>query len=97
MQNKRVALAARILQSNRNEIYYGGKKGENVMTEETMLMLVPVAALAIFAVALLFAVGFSKGGKVLGKHNKTLQNMMEEEECSAEKGDSTSPESQEDK
>lgn len=49
------------------------------MTEETMLMLVPVAALAIFAVALLFAVGFSKGGKVLGKHNKTLQKMMEEE------------------
>lgn len=67
------------------------------MTEETMLMLVPVAALAIFAVALLFAVGFSKGGKVLGKHNKTLQNMLEEEERSAEKGDSTSPESQEDK
>lgn len=67
------------------------------MTEETMLMLVPVAALAIFAVALLFAVGFSKGGKVLGKHNKTLQNMLEEEERSAENGDSTSPESQEDK
>ena len=67
------------------------------MTEETMLMLVPVAALAIFAVALLFAVGFSKVGKVLGKHNKTLQNMLEEEERSAEKGDSTSPESQEDK
>lgn len=75
----------------------GDKKGENAMTEETMLMLVPVAALAIFAVALLFAVGFSKGDKVLGKHNKTLQNMLEEEECSAEKGDSTSPESQEDK
>ena len=54
------------------------------MTEETMLMLIPVAALAIFAVALLFAVGFSKGGKVRGKHNKTLQKMMEEEECSAE-------------
>ena len=53
------------------------------MTEETMLMLVPAVALAIFAVALLFAVGFSKGGKVLGKHNKTLQKMMEEEECSA--------------
>ena len=52
------------------------------MTEETMLMLVPAAALAIFAVALLFAVGFSKGGKVLGKHNKTLQNMLDEEECS---------------
>ena len=49
------------------------------MTEETMLMLVPAAALAIFAVALLFAVGFSKGSKVLGKHNKTLQKMMEEE------------------
>ena len=46
------------------------------MTEETMLMLVPAAALAIFAVALLFAVGFSKGGKVLGKHNKTLQNYI---------------------
>lgn len=42
------------------------------MTEETMLMLVPVAALAIFVVALLFTVGFSKSGKVLGKHNKTL-------------------------
>ena len=54
----------------------GDKKGENAMTEETMLMLVPAAALAIFAVALLFAVGFSKGGKVLGKHNKTLQNML---------------------
>ena len=74
------------------------------MTEETMLMLVPAAALAIFAVALLFAVGFSKGGKVLGKHNKTLgkhnktlQKMMEEEECSAEKEDSTSPVTQEDK
>ena len=77
----------------------GDKKGENVMTEETMLMLmlVPAAALAIFAVALLFAVGFSKGSKVPGKHNKTLQKMMEEEECSAEKEDSTSPESQEDK
>ncbi len=75
----------------------GDKKGENVMTEETMLMLVPVAALAIFAVALLFAVGFSKGGKVLGKHNKTLQKMMEEEERSAEKGDSTSPVTQEGK
>ena len=69
----------------------GDKKGENVMTEETMLMLVPVAALAIFAV------GFSKGGKVLGKHNKTLQKMMKEEECSAEKEDSTSPVTQEDK
>ena len=44
----------------------GDKKGENAMTEETMLMLVPAAALAIFSVALLFAVGFSKGGKVLG-------------------------------
>ena len=75
----------------------GDKKGENVMTEETMLMLIPAAALAIFAVALLFAVGFSKGSKVLGKHNKTLQNMLEEEECSAEKENSTSPESQEDK
>ena len=72
----------------------GDKKGENAMTEETMLMLIPAAALAV---ALLFAVGFSKGGKVLGKHNKTLQKMMEEEECSAEKEDSTSPESQEDK
>ena len=66
------------------------------MTEETMLMLVP-AALAIFAAALLFAVGFSKGSKVLGKHNKTLQNMLEEEECSAEKEDSTSPVTQEGK
>ena len=63
------------------------------MTEETMLMLVPAAALAIFAIA----VGFSKGGKVLGKHNKTLQNMLDEEECSAEKEDSTSPVTQEDK
>ena len=61
------------------------------MTEETMLMLVPAAAFAIFAV------GFSKGGKVRGKHNKTLQKMMEEEECSAEKEDSTSPVTQEDK
>ena len=90
-------MAARILQGNRNVIYYGDKKGENAMTEETMLMLVPAAALAIFAVALLFAVGFSKGSKVLGKRNKTLQKMMEEEKCSAEKEDSTSPESQEDK
>lgn len=93
MQNKRVALAARILQSNRNVIYYGGEKGGECYDR----MLVPVAALAIFAVALLFAVGFSKGGKVLGKHNKTLQKMMEEEECSAEKEDSTSPVTQEDK
>lgn len=63
------------------------------MTEETMLMLVPVAALAIFAVALLFTVGFSKSGKVLGKHNKTLRKMMEED--SAEKEDNASPEPKE--
>ena len=76
-------------------IYYGEQKGGNSMTEETMLMLVPVAALAIFVVALLFTVGFSKIGKVLGKHNKTLRKMMEEEEDSAEKEDNASPEPKE--
>ena len=76
-------------------IYYGEQKGGSGMTEETMLMLVPVAALAIFAVALLFTVGFSKSGKVLGKHNKTLRKTMEEEEDSAEKEDNASPEPKE--
>ena len=66
------------------------------MTDEVSLNHLP-SGKHIFSVALLFAVGFSKGGKVLGKHNKTLQKMMEEEECSAEKEDSTSPVTQEDK
>ena len=93
MPERRVAWPVKILQSGRNMIYYGEQKGGNSMTEETMLMLVPVAALAIFAVALLFTVGFSKSGKVLGKHNKTLRKMMEED--SAEKEDNASPEPKE--
>lgn len=97
MQNKRVALAARILQGNRNVIYYGGQKGGECYDRRNHVDVGAGGRSCHFAVALLFAVGFSKGDKVLGKHNKTLQNMLEEEECSAEKGDSTSPESQEDK
>ena len=61
------------------------------MSEETMLMLVPVAALAIFAVALLITIGFGRSGKVLGKHNKTLQKMMEEEETPAAEEERNAP------